>query len=211
MNTRTLTTLIALGISVSACGGTGSRGLESVHQPVVARADYAFDVSTASQGLAAGDAARLSGWFDALQLGYGDKVSVDLGGNYNDGEARGVIGSIAARYGLLLEDLPPALSGDVAPGGARVIVSRLKATVPSCPNWKGSSDPNFGNKTSPNYGCATNTNLAAMIANPEDLVRGASATGTTDAATAGKGVNLYRSQKPTGEGGLKTESVGGAK
>jgi pilus assembly protein CpaD len=211
MNTRTLTTLIALGISVSACGGTGSRGLESVHQPVVARADYSFDVTTASAGLAAGDAARLAGWFDALQLGYGDKVSVDLGGNYNDSEARGAIASIAARYGLLLEDIPPSLSGDVAPGGARVIVSRLKATVPSCPTWKGSGEPNFGNKTSSNYGCATNSNLAAMIANPEDLVRGAAGSGTTDAASAAKGVNLYRSRKPSGDGELKTESTGGSK
>ncbi len=210
MKTQTLTTLIALGISLSACGGTGGRGLESVHQPVVARADYAFDVSTAASGLAAGDAARLSGWFDALQLGYGDKVSVDLGSNYNDGEARGAIASIAARYGLLLEDIPPALSGDVAPGGARVIVSRLKASVPSCPNWKGTSDPNFGNKTSPNYGCATNTNLAAMIANPEDLVRGVAGNGSGDAASAAKGVNLYRTQKPTGEGGLKAATPGGS-
>ena len=211
MKTRNLATLIALGITVSACGGTGGRGLESVNQPVVSRADYAFDVNTGASGLAGGDAARLSGWFDALQLGYGDKVSVDLGGNYNDGEARRAIASIAAQYGLLLEDVAPALSGDVAPGGARVIVSRMKASVPSCPNWKGSGEPTFGNKTSSNYGCATNSNLAAMIADPEDLIRGRTGNSTTDAASSAKAVMMYRTQKPTGEGGLKSETTGGSK
>ncbi len=210
MKKRNFASLFALAMTLSACGGVGSRGLESVHQPVVSRNDYAFDVNTSAGGLASPDAARLSGWFDALQLGYGDKVSVDLGGNYNDGAARAAIATIAARYGLLLQDVPPQLMGDVTPGGARVIVSRLKASVPSCPNWKGMGDPNFGNKTSSNYGCATNSNLAAMIANPEDLVRGASADGTTDAYTSSKGVILYRTQKPTGEGGLKTESAGGS-
>ena len=208
MKKRNIASLFALAMTLSACGGVGSRGLESVHQPVVSRNDYAFDVNTSAGGLASADATRLAGWFDALQLGYGDKVSVDLGGNYNDGAARAAVATIAARYGLLLQDVPPALMGDVTPGGARVIVSRLKASVPTCPNWKGTGEPNFGNKTSSNYGCATNSNLAAMIADPEDLVRGRSANGTTDPTTSGRGVGVYRSQKPTGEGGLKSESGG---
>ncbi len=209
MKKRNIASLFALAMTLSACGGVGSRGLESVHQPVVSRNDYALDVNTTAGGLASSDASRVAEWFDALQLGYGDKVSIDLGGNYNDGAARAAIATIAARYGLLLQDVPPALMGDVSPGGARVIVSRLKASVPSCPNWKGSGEPNFGNKTSSNYGCATNSNLAAMIADPEDLVRGAGAAGTTDAYTSAKGIILYRNQKPTGSEGLKAESSGG--
>jgi pilus assembly protein CpaD len=209
MKKRNIASLFALAMTLSACGGVGSRGLESVHQPVVSRNDYALDVTTSAGGLPSSDAARVAEWFDALQLGYGDKVSIDLGGNYNDGAARAAIATIAARYGLLLQDVPPALMGDVPPGGARVVVSRLKASVPSCPNWKGQSDPNFGNKTSANYGCATNSNLAAMIADPQDLVRGASANGTTDAYSSAKGVNIYRTQKPTGADGLKAESAGG--
>jgi pilus assembly protein CpaD len=204
MKKLNIASLFALAMTLSACGGVGGRGLESVHQPVVSRNDYALDVSTSAGGLASTDAAKLSGWFDALQLGYGDKVSIDLGGNYNDGAARAAVATIAARYGLLLQDVPPALMGDVGPGGARVIVSRLKAAVPTCPNWKGSGEPNFSNKSSSNYGCATNSNIAAMIADPEDLVRGRGATGTTDVNSSSKGVVLYRSQAPTGTGGLKT-------
>ncbi len=208
MTFRNLTTLISLGISLAACG-TSNRGLESVHQPVVSRADYAFDVNTASDGLASGDAARLSGWFDALKLGYGDKVSVDMGGNYADGAAKASIASVAARYGLLLDDTPPLVGGDVPPGSARVIVSRLKASVPSCPDWSGNKGPNFSNDAPSNYGCAANTNLASMIADPEDLIRGKTGVGTTDAASSGKAVKLYRSNALTGAGSLKSESTGG--
>jgi pilus assembly protein CpaD len=210
MNARNLSALIALGLSVAACGSE-NHGLESVHQPVVSRADYALDVNTSGSGLEGNDAARLAGWFDALKLGYGDRVSVDLGGNYNDGAAKAAISSIAARYGLLLQDTPPVTSGDVAPGSARVVVTRVKASVPSCPNWKSNPFTSLTNSTSSNYGCATNTNLAAMIANPEDLVLGQAGSGINDPASTAKSVKVFRDGSPTGGGALKSESVGGGK
>ena len=209
MNIGKLTILVALGVSVTACGGGLERGLESVHQPVVSRADYSFDVNTSGSGLSGNEVSRLAGWFDALQLGYGDRVAVDFGGNYDDGAAKASIASVAARYGLLLQEVSPLTAGDVAPGGARVVVSRLKAAVPSCPDWSGPSSSNFNNKTSANYGCATNSNLASMIANPEDLVQGQRGDGMTDAAASSKAVKMYRETKPTGSGGLKSETTGG--
>ncbi len=205
---RTLSALVCLGLSLGACG-TSSRGLESVHQPVVSRSDYAFDVNTAADGLANGDAARLVGWFDALNLGYGDKVAVDMGSNYADGAAKATIASLAARYGLLLQDNAPMLAGDIAPGTARVVVSRLKASVPSCPDWSRNKGPDFSNQVSSNYGCATNTNLASMIADPEDLIRGKTGDVTADAASSAKAVKMYRTTAPTGSNGLKSETTGG--
>jgi pilus assembly protein CpaD len=210
MKFQNLAPLAALGLMVSACGGSGSLGLDSVHQPVVSRADYSFDVATGGGGLNSNETARLVGWFDALRLGYGDRVAIDFGSNYDDGGAKAAIASIAASYGILLQDVPPMTSGNVAPGSARVIISRLKASVPSCPDWAGNKFENVENRTSSNYGCATNTNLAAMIANPEDLVRGASANGITDANAATKGVNDYRRRSPSGAGGaINAESAGG--
>lgn len=208
MKTRTISTLVALGLSLGACG-SGSRGLETVHQPVVTRADYSFNVNSGYGGLAEGDAERLAGWFDAMRLGFGDKVSVETNNGYDDGATKAAVASIAARYGLLLQDTPPSLSGSVPNGGARVIVSRLKAEVPSCPDWSGAASPNFTNKSSSNYGCAVNSNLAAMVADPEDLIRGKSGNASVDAASSNKAVKLYREAKPTGAGGLKSETTGG--
>ena len=57
-------------------------------------------------------------------------------------------------------------------GPVRVVVSRTRATVPNCPNWSVPSQPNYNNRSMSNFGCAVNSNLAAMVANPEDLVHG---------------------------------------
>jgi pilus assembly protein CpaD len=199
--------LIGLGLMVAACG-TENRGLESVHQPVVTRTDYVLDVGAAGDGLARGDLERLRGWFDSLRLGYGDKVSIDAptGGTAATREA---ITAIAARYGLLVSDTAPLTSGQIAPSDVRVVVSRTKAEVPNCPDWSRPSTPNLNEHSSSNFGCAINTNLAAMVANPEDLIQGHIGSSSVDASTSNKAIKSYRDKVPTGEAGLKTESVGG--
>ena len=60
-----------------------------------------------------------------------------------------------------------------------------------------------------NYGCAVNSNLAAMVANPEDLVRGRSDGSVTDATMGGRAIGALRKATPSGAGGapLKTEST----
>jgi pilus assembly protein CpaD len=41
-----------------------------------------------------------------------------------------------------------------------------------------------------------------MVANPEDLITGQKGTGETVVTTSTKAIQSYRSQAPTGEGGL---------
>lgn len=50
-------------------------------------------------------------------------------------------------------------------------VSDAAASVPGCPDWS-DTRTNAGEATSANYGCATMTNLAEMIADPQDLLHG---------------------------------------
>lgn len=178
----------------------------SVHQPVVQRSDYVLDLA-AGNGLAPSEAARLQAWLDGLQLGYGDRVWVEEGAAYGGG-VRQDIAAIVQSYGLLLSDGAPVTTGTPQPGAARVIVSRMNASVPTCPDW---SDARIGAPTSPthsNYGCAVNSNLAAMIANPADLVLGQS--GTIDATAGARAVKAYRDRPQSGAGGqVKPESPGG--
>lgn len=195
--------LIGLALSVSACG-TENRGVESVHQPVVSRSDFVFDVA-ANGGLSGNEAQRLSGWFNSLKLGYGDHVAVDALGGYADPQTREMIGALAARYGLLLDETAPVTSGEILPGSVRVVVSRLKAKVPGCPDWSRPSQPEFKGSSISNYGCATNTNLAAMVANPADFVIGQTAGSATSADSASKAIKAYREATPTGQSGLKKE------
>ena len=66
--------------------------------------------------------------------------------------------------------------------------------------------------TSANYGCSTNSNLAAMIADPSDLVLGQAGSGTRDTGTAAKAIKVYRDTPPSGIKGLdKATTQGGGK
>ena len=62
--------------------------------------------------------------------------------------------------------------------------------------------------TTSNYGCASNANLAAMVADPTDLVAGQRGTGN-DPLTASKAIEAYRTAPPTGAGGLSNTNTGG--
>ena len=200
--------LVLLASAVTACNHVptdlADRGVEAVNVPVVERADYVFDAVAPGGSLSSEEAARLDGWFRGLGLGYGDTIYVD--GDYS-GAARADVARVAGQYGMLVSSSAPVTAGGVAPGNVRVIVSRTRATVPNCPNWSVPSQPNFNNRTMSNYGCSVNSNLAAMVANPTDLIHGQDGNGLGDAATAAKAVDLYRKAEPTGNQGLKDIST----
>ncbi len=208
------TGLITLGLMLSGCGSENvNRSVESVNQPVVQRIDYVLDVNTSGEGLAAGEIPRIRGWFDSLRLSYGDRVSVDSG---ESGYARSAVNTVAAltgSYGLALAPRAPVTQGVVAPGAVRIIVSRTTASVPGCPNYKQGVLDKFNSVTSPNYGCATNSSLAAMIANPEDLVQGRSGngsdgrTGSVNTVNAAA-INGYYGTVSTKAGQVKSEAGG---
>ena len=141
-----------------------------------------------------------------MQLGYGDTVYVDSPLGY---DARDDVARIAGRYGMLVSLGAPMTAGAVPVGMVRVVVTRTTASVPNCPNWSKPSTPNFDDSSMSNYGCATNSNMAAMIANPEDLVHGREGSGVSDSTTSSKAVDQYRKALPTGQGGLKEISTKG--
>lgn len=199
---------LSLGLALGACGGMPTnKSLYSVNQPVVERNNYTFDVQSSQSGLSIADQQRLDGWFEALELGYGDRVSID--DPLASDAVLEAVSQLAGRHGVLLSDEAPVTSGASQPGYARVIVTRSKAHVPGCPNWSATSDMNYNNGTSPNYGCATNSNLAAMIANPEDLIEGQKGTGETVIMSSSKAIETYRDAAPTGAGGLSENAAGG--
>ena len=179
-----------------------ARGVAAVNVPVVTRADFVFDAAAPDGSLASGEAARLNAWFAGLDLGYGDSIYVD--GPYG---ARSDVAQVAGNYGLLVSPSAPVAGGPLAPGTARVIVSRMRASVPYCPNWSLPAQPNPQNRNMSNFGCSVNSNLAAMVANPQDLVHGREGTGVGDSLTASKAIGSYRKAEPTGSKGLQDIST----
>jgi pilus assembly protein CpaD len=208
---RILTAIAPLAfVSALAACGPVNRGLESVHQPVVHRSAMNIDLAVAGNDLAPGSAERLDAWFKAIGLTYGDRVTIDDPMPYGGAERGAAVSRVLAQYGLLLDRAPPVTTGTVASDALRVIVTRPTAEVPNCPNWDRKSQPELASSTMSNYGCAVNSNLAAMVADPEDFLSGTTYRGSEGTATV-KAVDAWRKSEPTGKGGLQatdTKSLG---
>lgn len=192
-NTKFLIT-VGLGMTLASCGSLGSnRSMYSTHQPVIERTNFAIDVNVDSNGISTNEQRRLEEWLDALQLRYSDRVAIDYGSNYTNIVAQQTLSDAAAERGILMSDTAPVTPGQVAPGTVRVIVTRSVASVPSCPDWHTTSDANLNSSNHSNYGCAINSNLAAMIADPEDLVRGRK-DNNLDSNSGKAAINAYRAK-----------------
>jgi pilus assembly protein CpaD len=211
---RTLGAATAVALLLLQAGtaqaGSVNRSVDSVHQPVVSRTDYVLDVNSVPRGLAPGEAERLSGWFDGLGLGYGDTITLDDPAGWRGGAAQDAVGAVVARYGMLVaREAAPVTAGHPAAGTIRVVVSRSIASVPGCPDFSNGNFSEYAGSSTSNYGCATAGNLAAMIANPRDLVEGQQGDRTADAAQTVKAIKSYRDAATTGTAGLKQESSKG--
>ncbi len=108
-----------------------------------------------------------------------------LGGCATDQDKKG-IASASLNYGVDSYNQP------VVTGG--------KASVPHCPNWVEAGRDSAA-LTDPNYGCATNGNLAAMVADPQDLVQGRETRSILRTTTSSRAIKAYRDATPSGGGG----------
>ena len=85
----------------------------------------------------------------------------------------------AVHYALVRAGVPqshisvaPYHVGDHAKvASLRVSYLRVKAVAPRCGIWPEGDGSDYRNAQSHNFGCASQQNLAAMVANPADLVR----------------------------------------
>jgi len=187
-----------------------NRLMDSVHQPVVEHTRYQLDLATGPDGLGPENKGRLDGWFGALGLRYGDRIAID--DPLESAQTRAEVKSVAAHYGMLISPAAlategPATPGTVNAGTVRITVMRATASVPHCPDLATKSDANFNNGTSSNYGCAINGNLAAMVANPDDLLSGAHGQTLTNSDTTDKAIWMHQSAVPTGEAGVAKTST----
>ena len=200
---------LALGLGLAGCGGMPKNSsLYSVKQPVVERTNMVLDVTTSSAGLPISEQQRLNGWFETMDLRYGDRIAIENPGQ--NPAVTNAIRDLAGRYGLMITDTAPVTPGYLQPGQARVVITRTTASVPGCSDWSAKSDMNYTNGLSPNYGCAVNSNIAAMVADPQDLLEGKKGSGETVIATGTKAISTYREMEPTGKGGLQDPGAAGS-
>lgn len=207
---RLRSALLALGIVLASASPAMAkkakvpvnRSLESVNQPVVQRTDFVFDtIPDGSNHLSRTERQRVVDWFDAIELGYGDRVSIVGDGLYDNAGISTAVSDLIGQYGLLLAEGAPRTVGDSPSGSVRIVVSRSTASVPNCPNWGDKFEADLQGGLSSEYGCAINGNLAAMIANPEDLVQGRQTRSTLRGMVSSRAITAHRNATPTGAGG----------
>ncbi len=160
-----------------------------VVKPVLATHPVSFDNGSAMLSPAEIDGLRA--FLAAGRVTKIDSITVQAGDSQL-GSAR------AARVSDALSNLgyTHVVAPSEQPGGDQVavVVKRLAALPPSCPDWGpvGSYDPN--NLPMKNLGCASATNLYLMVADPRDLVSGRML-GPADGDAAVRSVDNYRSGK----------------
>lgn len=181
--------------------------LNSIRQPVVERTNYTLDVNSSGAGLSIAEQQRLNGWFETMALRYGDRITIE--DPTTNPAVANAVNDLAGRYGLIVAGTAPTTAGTLRPGTVRVVITRSTASVPGCPDWSAKSDMNYTNGVSPNYGCASNSNLAAMVADPQDLLEGRKGSSETLINTSNKAISTFRDATPTGASGLMDASAGG--
>ena len=137
-------------------------------------------------------------------------TSIYVDGAYAGYGARDDVARVAGQYGMLVVARRAGDRRAGAPGhgpGGRHPDPRHR--FPTAPIGRRPRTPNFDNASMSNFGCGVNSNLAAMVANPQDLVHGREGSGVGDSGTAAKAVDIYRKAVPTGQGGLKDISTKG--
>lgn len=183
-----------------------NRSLDTDHQPIVSRTDFVFDAVASPAGLAPGEIDRLTGWFDTLGLGYGDTITLDTASIWRNAHTADAVSSVVSNYGMLVShDAAPMTVGHPPSGSVRVVVSRATARVDGCPDWSVGNMPDYDGAVPSNFGCASMGNLAAVIANPQDLIDGRSGDHSV-ANLSVKAIKTYRDATTTGAAGLKNES-----
>lgn len=204
--------ILSLAISaalLSGCAGSATqtnRSLDSVHQPVVNQTHFVMDLTTSGGALPVSEQQRLSDWLEAMDVGYGDRVAIDDPAPYGNKDAHEAVAQLVSGHGMMMARAAPITAGTVAPGSLRIVISRSQAAVPGCPDWSSKSVTDFTSATGSNYGCAVNSSLAAMVADPQDLVKGANGA-LSDPVSAAKAIKAYRDAEPTGKKGLKVNNT----
>lgn len=191
MFARTLLLSGVASAALSACAGGAFNGPEH-GMSIAERHPIAVDSQTVTLTLNAAslsetDSARLAAFADAYHAnGHGPiTITSPSGGAEGAPEIREALNDAGIDYSQM--------NGATYQAGDEIVVSfkRYVATPSPCGIWTGVKGRNFRNIASPNYGCATQNNLAAMVADPRDLIEPA-ASDPRDAAAVVRGIEAFR-------------------
>ena len=208
-----------LAVALSACGGFNGReeaqyGASRNH-PISVDADIVstlMPVPFDKIALSVADKAAIEAFASAYRSrGHGPLTLSAPSGSPNERAAISLLAEMRAELkkagvdGAKVGYAPYRASS--ANTQAPIIMSykRYVATASPCGNWTKDYGYNPKNTVSPNFGCATQNNLAAIVADPGDLL-GVTAMDPADAARRGIILDKYRTGEVTAADRNEAES-----
>jgi pilus assembly protein CpaD len=173
------TSHISLGLlllaTLSACATKNSgipdqAGLDSIHKATVTLQESNHSVSFTNGNLSANEEAGLAAFVSTSGLRYADRLTLRTSEPNMAVGYRNAMNAVLGRFGLAIGNVETTLG--LQSGSAVLAVSRPTVTLPQCGIQTGPNGANVNNENMSNYGCSVRSNLAAMVANPADLVSG---------------------------------------
>jgi pilus assembly protein CpaD len=162
-----------------------------------------IDVDPTVSDLSEADRSRLRAFADAyLRAGHGSLTITAPSGAQTDFDGQELASDVRIALhdaGVPWEALPGATyrTGGGENGDVLIVsYTRYVATPSECGVWKGLRSNDYRNMRSPNFGCAYQNNIAAMLADPHDLIAPA-ASSPRDAMNATRAIEAYRSGEDT--------------
>ncbi len=193
----------ALAIAVAGCGAGFNNAQHAMSvaemHPISVDSQIVtltIDADPTTTDLSDMDKARLRAFANAyLTNGHGPlTITAPSGFADADGhEAAADIRKALNDAGVPWETLAGATYRTGGDAGDQLIVSytHYVATASECGIWTGVAERDYRNLRSPNHGCATQNNIAAMVADPHDLIAPA-ALAPRDAMATSRGIEAYR-------------------
>jgi pilus assembly protein CpaD len=176
-------------------------GLDTIYKASVTLNEFAHTVHFSSGKLTDKEQSSLATFIAASGLRYGDKFNLRTSEPDMSIAYRNAINIVLARFGVTLGSIETIIGLEA--GSAALVVVRATAILPKCGIQSGPNGANIKNENMANYGCATRSNLAAMVANPADLISGNTLDGQGADITA-KPVDGYGGHELTG---IKSEGT----
>ena len=145
---------------------------------------------------------KLNHFLATSNVTYGDEFSIDFpldrNGNLSeiDRKRQQYVSNLLKDSGLYLSKNVTPYGMEPSPNTGRLLISKYVVTPPECGDWTQNSYPNYENAPLNNLGCATRANLGRMVANPRDLVIGATGA-AADSEQSARAVENYRTRTIT--------------
>jgi pilus assembly protein CpaD len=198
--TATILSLLVAGSCSVANDGTTISEDGTHNHPITVEPSYRdlkVQFTGGDEGMTAEDTVK----FDAFVADYRTHGNGSLGISVASGPAAHAaityFAERAASSGISRDKILVS-THDAANGDARVDVSYIayKASADSCGDWSEDLGFTLENQTPKNFGCAVQHNIAAMVADPRDLL-GPREAGSVDTARRQTVIDLYEKGQPS--------------